>query len=223
MSGHTTTASKVNELEHLERVRTLCRAALGLGLIASLAANVVAANATLVGRIVAGWPPLVLLIVTELIGRVSLERGLLAGARLVAAGGIAAVAALVSYKHMLEVAILAGEGRVEAHLIPLTVDGLVIVASVSLVGLNHRIVAAASPSEPAPRAKPKTVDPDRQTKLPALAAVSPNGNYNAQSRIAKYLVQHPEAKQGEIAEALGVSAKTVQRSAAWKHRTEMAG
>ncbi len=210
-------------MAHLERVRTLCRAALGLGLIASLAANVVAANATMVGRIVAGWPPLVLLIVVELIGRVSLDRGLLAWARLVAAGGIAAVAALVSYKHMLEVAILAGEGSLEAHLIPLTVDGLVIVASVSLIGLNHRIVAASSPSTPASKAKSKPANESSQTELPALAAVSANENNDAQSRITQYLVQHPRAKQGEIAEALGMSAKTVQRSAAWKNRTEMAG
>ncbi len=220
--------NRSDEIAHLARVRKLCRYALALGLVASLAANVVAADPSLIGRVVAGWPPLVLLIVVELVGRVSLHPGWLSRVRLAAASGIAGVAALVSYKHMLEVATMAGEGMIEAHLIPLTVDGLVIVASISLVGLNHRIAAAAPTSVPASKTtRPASTNSsggdaaDGPPVLTSVAAPSMAAG-DAGDRIARYLAEHPGAKQSEIAKALGVSAKTVQRSAAWRQRLETA-
>lgn len=45
---------------------------------------------------------------------------------------VAAVAAVVSYSHMQEVALRAGEGW-RSHLVPLSVDGLVVVASMTLL------------------------------------------------------------------------------------------
>jgi hypothetical protein len=43
---------------------------------------------------------------------------------------VAGVAAYISYFHMVEVATLAGENIVSAHLMPLTVDAMMAVASV---------------------------------------------------------------------------------------------
>lgn len=222
--------AKKEDLNHLERVRNLCRAALTLGLVASLAANIVAADSSTVGRVVAGWPPLVLLIVVELIGRVSLERGLLSWIRLGTAGCIAGVAALVSYKHMLEVAKRAGEGTIEAHLIPLTVDGLVIVASVSLVGLNQRIRAVAprfkppTPSaptnRPTPRSSAKTAEAARRDKptvpgLPVGEQRDPASTARSGMAAAKALLaDQPGMTHKAIADQLGVSTKTVSRAAA---------
>lgn len=208
-------ASKKEDLHHLERVRNLCRAALALGLAASLGANIVAADATVVGRVVAGWPPLVLMIVVELIGRVSLDSGWLSWARLATAGGIAAVAALVSYKHMLEVAELAGEGTIEAHLIPLTVDGLVVVASISLVGLNQRIRSAAPrPKAATPERAPKS-PPDKAPAALALAALpattrEDRANGAERANRAAELAAAGRTQQ-EIADELGVSVRTVRR------------
>lgn len=210
--------SKKEDLEHLERVRNLCRAALALGLAASLGANIVAAEASIVGRVVAGWPPLVLMIVVELIGRVSVNSGWLSLVRLATAGGIAGVAALVSYKHMLEVAELAGEGTIEAHLIPLTVDGLVVVASISLVGLNQRIRSASPRPKPPrsdgptrPASKPPTgpVPEPSLATLPALTATN-NGNGSERSARAAELAATGLTQQ-QIAEELGVSVRTVRR------------
>lgn len=50
-----------------------------------------------------------------------------------AAGVVALVAAIASYSHMRDVALLAGQGDMLAYILPLSVDGLLIVASVALV------------------------------------------------------------------------------------------
>src|SRR6266540_3675222 len=60
-------------------------------------------------------------------------------ARLAATAGIAAIAAWVSYWHMAGVAAKYGESASSAYLLPLSVDGLIIVGSVSLVELAGRI------------------------------------------------------------------------------------
>jgi hypothetical protein len=61
--------------------------------------------------------------------------------RFAATATIAAIAAWVSYGHMAEVIRRYGETGASPYLIPLTVDGLVVVASVCLVELGSRIRA----------------------------------------------------------------------------------
>jgi len=108
-------------------------AALGV----SVACNVAAAEPTLVGRAVAAWPPLALMLVVEVLSRAPLPAGRL---RWVAAGGagiVAVTAAVASFHHMHSVALAAGESELVAWLFPLTVDGLAVVASVALMGQHH--------------------------------------------------------------------------------------
>src|SRR5256886_14816093 len=68
-----------------------------------------------------------------------MHRRVLAAARLGATAGIAGVAAWVSSWHMAGVAAKYGESTSSASLLPLSVDGLIIVGSVSLVELAGRI------------------------------------------------------------------------------------
>jgi hypothetical protein len=68
--------------------------------------------------------------------------------RIGAAAGIAGIAAWVSYWHMVAVASRYGETEDAAHLLPLSVDGLVVVASVSLVELADRIRTATGQNSP---------------------------------------------------------------------------
>jgi hypothetical protein len=103
----------------------------------SVACNILAAEPTVVGRGVAAWPPIALMLVVEVLARSPLPHGRL---RYVAAGGAGAVAvtaALASFHHMHEVALVAGESELVAWLFPLTVDGLAVVASVALVGQHN--------------------------------------------------------------------------------------
>lgn len=123
----------------LKRVRWGVRAALALGVAASITGNVLHAHDSFVSRAISAWSPLALLITIELIARVPVHRRGLAAARWLATAVIAGIAAWVSYWHMAAVAGRYGETGASPYLIPLSVDGLVVVASVCLVELGGRI------------------------------------------------------------------------------------
>jgi len=160
-------------LPQLRRVRLAVRAALTLGVAASVAANLLHANPNPISQAIAAWPPLALLITVELISRVPMDRRILAAARLVATTAIAGIAAYVSYWHMAGVASRYGERGPSPYLLPLSVDGLIIVASVSLVELARHIrttesenaaaEAFASPTAAAPRPPVAAADAPRTT------------------------------------------------------------
>jgi hypothetical protein len=120
------------------------RATLGLGVAASVVANVLHAQPHPISQAIAAWPPLALLLTVELISRVPVHRRSLAFARLAATATIAGIAAWVSYWHMAGVAARYGETGASPFLLPLSVDGLIIVASICLVELGGRIAAAES-------------------------------------------------------------------------------
>jgi hypothetical protein len=108
---------------------------------ASVAANILHANQNPIAQAIAAWPPLALLLTVELISRVPVYRRSLAAVRLGATATIAGIAAWVSYWHMAGVAARYGETGAAPYLLPLSVDGLVVVASVSLVELAGRLRA----------------------------------------------------------------------------------
>ncbi|WP_157180441.1 DUF2637 domain-containing protein, partial [Protofrankia coriariae] len=136
--------------ERLYRIRWAVRAVLGLGLAASIAANVLAARPSVPGRVIAAWSPVALLLTIELISRVPVHRPSLAWVRRGATAVISGIAAWVSYWHMVEVCSRYGETATSAHLIPFSVDGLVVVASVCLVEIGGQVRAdAAGVADPA--------------------------------------------------------------------------
>lgn len=132
-------------LRQLKRIRWAVRATLALGVIASTIANILHAEPNVISQTIAAWPPLALLLTIELISRVPVHHPALAAVRLVATVIIAGIAAWVSYWHMVGVISRYGETGASPYLIPLTVDGLVVVASVCLVELGGRIQAATAP------------------------------------------------------------------------------
>jgi hypothetical protein len=154
----------MTNLTHLRRLRWIVRLALALGVAASIAANVLHARDNLISQTIAAWPPLALLLTVELISRVPVHRRALAAVRIAATGVIAAIAAWVSYWHMAGVTARYGETSTSAHLMPLSVDGLIVVASISLVELGGHIrtldPALTPQTSPAPTrsapAKPTT-------------------------------------------------------------------
>lgn len=164
-------------LRQLRRVRWAVRAALALGVAASVAANVLHAEPNLIAQTIAAWPPLALLFNVELISRVPMHRRHLAGVRLVATAAIAGIAAWVSYWHMVAVAARYGETGSVPFLLPISVDGLVIVASVSLVELAGRIrlgeqQATAPAATPTPAANPTPVPVAQPAPAPAPAGTA---------------------------------------------------
>jgi hypothetical protein len=117
-------------------LRWAVRATLTIGVAASVAANILHAAHNPISQAIAAWPPLALLLTVELVSRVPIHRWSLATARIAATVIIASIATWVSYWHMAAVAATYGENPTTAHLLPISVDGLIIVASISLVELG---------------------------------------------------------------------------------------
>lgn len=176
------------QLPQLRRVRWAVRIALTLGVAASVAANVLHARPNPISQAIAAWPPLALLLTVELTSRIPMHRRMLAACRVFSTVAIAGIAAWVSYWHMASVASNYGETDASPYLLPLSVDGLIVVASVSLVELAGRIrfveeqllhakEAAAMPAAPAlplhatPAPRPVFAGPQAPGNAPVSPAV----------------------------------------------------
>lgn len=192
------------------------RAALAAGLAASLGANIMAAHPTALGRIVAAWAPVALMVAVELLTRVPVGRSALSAVRTTSAAVIAAIAAWVSYWHMVELATMAGESTVTAHLLPLSVDGLVIVASVTLHQLRRHGIERPAAIGPE-RIEVERIEVERRPLAPASVATprqgpsGQRGGSGTASSIQHLAAAHPEWTQAQLAEAAGVSVRTVRR------------
>ncbi|GAA5026128.1 DUF2637 domain-containing protein [Actinopolymorpha pittospori] len=120
-----------------------------LGIAASIAANVAHAQPAWGPRIAGAFVPLALLLAVECMSRPSWRRsGLWWGlARYGGTGLVALVAAVISYRHMAGLLERYGEDALNAHLGPLAVDGLMVVAGFALLAINdtHAREATRSP------------------------------------------------------------------------------
>jgi hypothetical protein len=121
------------------RLRWAVRGALTLGVAASVAANILHAQNNPIARGIAAWPPLALLLTVELVSRVPVQHRALGMVRIAATVVISAIAAFVSYTHMTGVAARYGETGTTAYLLPISVDGLIVVASICLVEIAARL------------------------------------------------------------------------------------
>ncbi|MCO8272821.1 DUF2637 domain-containing protein [Actinoplanes sp. TRM 88003] len=128
-------------VSRLKRIGWAVRAVFTLGIAASLAGNVLHASDNIISQAISAWSPLALLLTVELISRVPVRRGPTSYLRLAATAVIAGIAAWVSYWHMVGVAVEYGETGASAYLLPFSVDGLIVVASISLVEIGGRIRA----------------------------------------------------------------------------------
>jgi Protein of unknown function (DUF2637) len=204
---------------NLSCVRWAVRGVLLLGVAASVVANVLHAVDNPISQCIAAWPPLALLLTVELISRVPVHsRGLAAG-RIVAAVVIAGIAGWVSYWHMVGVAARYGEQGAGPYLLPFSVDGLIVVASICLVELAGRIrtaepSAAARPIPAANDLEPVTGPPadpvDQPRTRPAARRVRPRALTVAE-RVAAAHAEHPDATHARVAELAGVSASSAKR------------
>ncbi|MFJ8685501.1 DUF2637 domain-containing protein [Micromonospora wenchangensis] len=151
----------------LRRMQWAVRATLALGVAASVTANILHAQANPIAQAIAAWPPLALLITVELVTRIPVHQRALGAIRVIAASTIAAIAAWISYHHMVGVVARYGETGTVPYLLPLSVDGLIIVASVSLVELSARRRESENPRPASATATPPP------TAVPAATAQPP--------------------------------------------------
>src|SRR4051794_16057329 len=155
----------------MKRVRWAVRATLWLGLTASIVGNILHAERNAVSQAIAAWPVIALYLTIELISRVPVHRRWLTATRLLAAGLIAGIAAWVSYHHMAGVASRYGETGASPYLLPLSVDGLIVVASICLVELAGRIQTLSAEPAVVPGLIPEPVAPLK--RVPAAPSPAP--------------------------------------------------
>jgi hypothetical protein len=146
------------------------------GTVASVAANVAHAriptadagpswHPELGAQIAAAFWPLALLGAIEVLTRVPWPRGWVwALARYAGAGAVGAGAAVLSYRHMAALLAAWGEDGWNAHIGPLVVDGLMVVAGTALLALSKGQAVVDE--------KPAAADPLEQTTAPASAVSS---------------------------------------------------
>ena len=135
----------MHSIGQLTRLRWAVRLVLAVGVAASVAANILHANPNPISQTIAGWPSLAFLLTVELVSRIPVTRRLRAAIRIAATAVIAGIAGWISYGHMVDVAIRYGETSLSAHLLPFTVDGVIVVASVSLVELAVKLASLVEP------------------------------------------------------------------------------
>ncbi|MET7424971.1 DUF2637 domain-containing protein [Dactylosporangium sp. NPDC005555] len=137
-------------LRRLRLMQWTLRAALGVALAVSMAANVLHAAPDPVARSIAAWSPLALYAAIEVMTRVPIRHRLLGGIRIVATVAIAVIAGVTSYLHMVGVAERYGESWQVVYLLPISVDGLVAVLTLSLLDIASQVrtISAESPTAP---------------------------------------------------------------------------
>ncbi|WP_420118265.1 DUF2637 domain-containing protein [Micromonospora sp.] len=223
------------DLKRLKRIGWGVRSVFALGIAASLAGNVLHAADNGISQAISAWSPVALLLAVELISRIPARRGALSAVRLGATAVIAGIAAWVSYWHMVGVAVRYGEADSSAYLLPFSVDGLIVVASISLVEIGGRIrtltetaTEAEAVSEPTPapadlvESKPVYTNEDIWgPEQPAEPAPAPPVKKTPAKRVtprpvsaekvAKAAAKMPDAPVSEIAAKAGVSVSTARR------------
>ncbi|MEV8515891.1 hypothetical protein [Dactylosporangium sp. NPDC051484] len=164
-------------LPRLRRIQWVLRAALVFALVISMAANVLHAEHDPIAQGVAAWSPIALFVAIEVMMRVPIRSRLRAGLRIVATAAIAGIAAWTSYWHMVGVV-----GRYETglvpYLLPVSVDGLIIVLSVSLFDVASQLrerldTAPETITAAAPVSTPPAEVEHETAIVPAGPAVTP--------------------------------------------------
>jgi hypothetical protein len=217
------------DIVRLRRIGWAVRGVFALGIAASLAGNVLHAADNVISQAISAWSPVALLLAVELISRIPALRGALTAVRLGATAVIAGIAAWVSYWHMVSVAARNGESASSAHLLPLSVDGLVVVASVSLVEIAARLRVISTPSAVAlvePPAPVTVTEPDPAVTDQAEPSKSPGPEYptvrpsrrpsrpaprSAADKVTRLRAKNPTWTVGQIAEKAGVTERTARR------------
>jgi hypothetical protein len=149
-----------------QQVRNLqrgTRAVLLFGIVTSISANVLHSLARpeaagepkwrlVAAAVLSAFAPLALFACTELVSRIPVHSKVLSVVRLVITFAVGGFAAWVSYWHMESVARQLGETDGTQYVYPLIIDGMMIVATISLIELGRvaRSIRQAEEAAPTP-------------------------------------------------------------------------
>ena len=134
-------------LKQLRHLRWVVLVVVLAGIGASIAMNILHAPDSLAARLVSAGPPIAVFAAIELISRIPSSGRWTTFARIAGATVIATGAAAISYAQQRAAVVGLGFAAWEAAIWPLIVDGLMIVASVSLVEVV-RLIRKSTSSTP---------------------------------------------------------------------------
>lgn len=199
------------------------RAAVFLGLAVSLAGNAMAAEPTLLGRVVAGWAPLALALAVVLLEHGEPPEGSWRAATWLATGVLAAVAAWASYWHLVELAHSVSENvHGTQYLLPLTPDALVLIGSAYLrqptrAKAEAPVLPGPPPMPPQPEAPTEPAEPlelpaPEPTNVVVPPAPEPARAQTKTELVRQLVLEHPDWTQAQLAEAAECDVRTVRRA-----------
>lgn len=167
----------MHSMRQIKRLRWAVRIVLMLGVAASVAANVLHARPNPISQMISAWPSLAFLLTVELVSRIPVTHRLRAFIRLTATAVVAGIAGWVSYWHMASVVSRYGETADSAYLIPITIDGLIVVASICLVELAAKLdsMMTVTPAV-APLVEAAQVVQQSAAAMPVPTSPAPAGN-----------------------------------------------
>lgn len=196
--------------------RLLAWAALLTALAASVGANVAFARPAIGPRLSSAVAPVLVVLAAGLLERVPLA-GVAHWRRWLAYGGLGVVvvaAFVTSYDHQHALLINYGNTETAAVLLPIAVDGLIVLASVCLTVIAERrrelaaSVPLAAPAVAAVEAPAAGPVPAAQPEPVSAALVPLRG---AAARVAELLADRPELKAADVATELGIADRTARR------------
>jgi hypothetical protein len=170
------------------------RAVLLFGIVTSISANVLHSLTRPEASSEPAWrlasaaalsalAPLVLFACTEMVSRIPVHSRVLSTVRLIVTFAVGGFAAWVSYRHMQSVAYLLGETEGTQYVYPLIIDGMMIVATISLIELGRLARSVHQAQEAA--AMPAAVDPKGTGRRRAPAGNGAQNRRRSQPRRAR--------------------------------------
>lgn len=187
--------------EVLTRLRWGVRAVMGFGIAASITANALHANGNPISIGISVAPPIILALAFEMVSRVPISSAMAWYRKLprpAATSAIAGMAAALSFRDQYEMILRYSKGDAwAAILLPMCIDGLLVVASVTVYELTVKIDNLVAHEQGASIRISKPKDPD--TPAPKRDELT------AKERIAEIWNKAPTLSIKDIAGAAGTS------------------
>ena len=186
------------KLGHLKWLQNLSRGVMIFGFITSAGGNVLHAAKNPISIGISLLAPSMLALAFELVSRIPIlkeRHWSVKVLRIAATGGIAIIMATISYQHQRDAFSKWGD-QMQATLLPIAIDGLMIVGSISLIELAIQIrdLEAVLAAGGIVRKVKETTPTSKKDKGPS-----------GKERVAQILAKAPELSIGELAKSANVS------------------
>ena len=189
------------KIKHLGHLKWACRSVILLATVVSVWANILHSERDPVSIVINALPPLIVLAGFELISRIPIPEGTpwyMRWARLMGVVGVSGIGAWLSYWHQNAAFLRYAKDTATANLLPLSIDGLMIIASVSLIMLNQKMteLQARELGLSVRINKPKVTEP---------STPKAGSQLTTKEKIALILRDAPDLTIRQIAEKAGTS------------------